>query len=457
MAGIGFELRRLLRRDSYLGLLEAYGYAGLISSGPWVLSIIGVLLIGLMSLGTTGDRGEVVQFLVSVTWLMAGSLILTGILQLLFTRFIADRLFEKKSDVVVPNLMGALTLTSLAAMLIGVPVILFGFQATPIYELSLLTTFVVLCDIWIVVVFLTGMKAYRVILLVFVVGYATSVLAALFLAGQGAGLAGLMFGFLSGQALLLFLILWLVIRQYPGERFVEYRFLRRGQVYWSLAGTGLFYNLAIWADKFMFWFNPATSEPVIGPFRASLIYDIPIFLAYLSIIPGMAVFLVRIETDFAEIYDRFYDSVREGDTLQHIRLYKQRMVQIVRQGIYEIFKIQGMTVVILFLLGPHILDALGISRLYLTLFSIDLVAVGVQVLLLAILNVLFYLDRLWTAFAICLLFLASNIIFTWLTLLAGPEFYGLGFAAAVIVASLVGLALLSRQLARLEYETFMLQ
>ena len=457
MAGIGFELRRLLRRDSYLGLLEAYGYAGLISSGPWVLSIIGVLLIGLMSLGTTGDRGEVVQFLVSVTWLMAGSLILTGILQLLFTRFIADRLFEKKSDVVVPNLMGALTLTSLAAILIGVPVILFGFRASPIYELSLLTTFVVLCDIWIVVVFLTGMKAYRVILLVFVVGYATSVLAALFLAGQGAGLAGLMFGFLSGQALLLFLLLWLVIRQYPGERFVEYRFLRRNQVHWSLAGTGLFYNLAIWADKFMFWFNPATSEPVIGPFRASLIYDIPIFLAYLSIIPGMAVFLVRIETDFAEIYDRFYDSVREGDTLQHIRLYKQRMVQIVRQGIYEIFKIQGMTVVILLLLGPHILDALGISRLYLTLFSIDLIAVGVQVLLLAILNVLFYLDRLGIAFFICLLFLASNILFTWLTLLAGPEFYGLGFAAAVILASLVGLTLLSRQLARLEYETFMLQ
>jgi len=457
MAGIGFELRRLLRRDSYLGLLEAYGYAGLISSGPWVLSIVGVLLIGLMSLGTTDNRGEVVQFLVSVTWLMAGSLILTGMLQLLFTRFIADRLFEQKADVVVPNLMGALTLTSLAATLIGVSVILSGFPATPLFALSLLTTFVVLSDIWIVVVFLAGMKAYRTILMVFFVGYGTSVLAALFLAEQGAGLAGLMFGFLSGQALLLFLLLWLVIRQYPGKRFVEYRFLHRRQVYWSLAGTGLFYNLAIWADKFMFWFNPATSEPVIGPFRASVIYDIPIFLAYLSIIPGMAVFLVRIETDFAEIYDRFYHSVREGDTLQHIRQYKLRMVEIVRQGIYEIFKIQGMTVVILFLLGPHILDALGISRLYFTLFSIDLVGVGVQVLLLAILNVLFYLDRLWIALAISLLFLVSNVLFTGLTLWAGPAYYGLGFAAAVILTSLVGLALLSRQLTRLEYETFMLQ
>ena len=48
MAGIGFELRKLMRRDSFWGLLRAYGYAGLISSGPWVLSILGVMGIGTM-------------------------------------------------------------------------------------------------------------------------------------------------------------------------------------------------------------------------------------------------------------------------------------------------------------------------------------------------------------------------------------------------------------------------
>ena len=47
MAGIGFELRKLLKRDSLLGMMQAYAYAGIISSGPWVLSIIGILVIGL--------------------------------------------------------------------------------------------------------------------------------------------------------------------------------------------------------------------------------------------------------------------------------------------------------------------------------------------------------------------------------------------------------------------------
>ena len=63
MAGIGFELRRLLDRQSLWGLVKAYAYAGVISSGPWVLSILGVMGIGLLSVGPV-PAAEVRQFLV---------------------------------------------------------------------------------------------------------------------------------------------------------------------------------------------------------------------------------------------------------------------------------------------------------------------------------------------------------------------------------------------------------
>ena len=43
MAGIGFELRKLLKKQTYGGLIQAYAFAGVISSGPWVLSIIGIM------------------------------------------------------------------------------------------------------------------------------------------------------------------------------------------------------------------------------------------------------------------------------------------------------------------------------------------------------------------------------------------------------------------------------
>ena len=104
-----------MRTESFGGILRGYGYAGLISAGPWVVSILGVLITGKLCLDAGMPPMEVQQFAVSVTYLMAGSLILTGVLQLMFTRFVADRLFEKKDEVVVPSLLGALTITTLVS------------------------------------------------------------------------------------------------------------------------------------------------------------------------------------------------------------------------------------------------------------------------------------------------------------------------------------------------------
>jgi len=459
MAGIGFELRELLRRDSLWGLVRAYAYAGIISSGPWVLSILGVMGIGLLSVGPVPAL-EVRQFLVAVTYLMAGSLILTGALQLTFTRFIADRLFDKAERSVLPNLMGALTLTVAAAGSLGA----LGFLGlwarlggpaggTLVYRLLLVVTLTVLSACWITVVLLSGLKEYRRVMGSFLGGYLVSFGAALAL--RPFGLSGLLAGFLAGQLLLLFLMLALVVARYPSDRLVSFEFLDRRRAYLSLSLTGLLYNFGIWADKLIFWFTPSTSESVLGPLRASIIYDLPIFLAYLSIVPGMAVFLVRVETDFAEAYDRFFDAVRGGETLAEIRRRRDRLTLAVRRGIGEIFKIQGITVLVLLLAGPRLLDYVGISRLHLQLFSIDLVGVAMQVLMLAVFNVLFYLDERRAVLGLAAAFVAINVVLTIASQQAGPAFYGYGFSLSTTVTSIAGLLITSRKLDRLEMNTFM--
>ena len=53
-------------------------------------------------------QAAVTQFQMPVSNLIMASLIVTGPAQLAFTRFIADRLFEKKIDVVRPNFNGLL-------------------------------------------------------------------------------------------------------------------------------------------------------------------------------------------------------------------------------------------------------------------------------------------------------------------------------------------------------------
>ncbi len=453
MAGIGFELRRLLRKNTLIGLVEAYAYAGIIGSGPWVFSIVGILLVGLFSASLVVPSFLVTQFQTSVTYLVAGSLILTGLVQLAFTRFVSDRLFEKKRDQVLPNLHGLLLIVILGASLLL-------FLALPglgvAYRLLMLAGFVIMCAVWVLTVLLSGMKRYQAIVLLFGGSYALIVVLSLLL--RPLGLEGLLGGFVFGNLVLLGGMWLLTVHDFAGPGpFLRFDFLRPELAYPTLMAIGFLYNLAVWADKFMFWYFPPTSEPIIGSFRASLIYDLPVFLSYLSIIPGMAVFLVRIETDFVEYYNKFYDAVRGGGSLEFIESMRDEMVYSIQQGLSEIGKIQTLAILTTFVAGPALLDALGISQLYLPLLHVQVIGAGLQVALMAVLNVFFYLDQRRIVLFLCLEFLLLNVLFTAGTLWFGAALYGYGFTLAALLTLASGLMLLSRQLNRLEYETFMLQ
>jgi polysaccharide biosynthesis protein PelG len=456
MAGIGFELRKILKRDNLLSMLQAYGYAAIISSGPWVLSIVGILIIGVLSYAVVVPGVLIVQFQVTVTYIIAFSLILTGPFQLAFTRFTADRLFEKQLAIILPNFHAVALCVTVLGGVLGLACALFLFpQQTVAYRLLLLAAFVIMCNIWIATIFLSGMKQYKAIVWLYLFGYSFTIVAALLL--RGFKLEGLMSGFVIGQAILLMGMMALILRNFPAERFISFEFFNKRLRYPSLFWIGLFYNLGVWADKIMFWFTSDTSQAVIGPLRASVIYDLPIFLAYLSIIPGMAIFLLRMETDFVEYYDGFYRAVRSGGSLQRIEQFRNDMVNTIRLGIFEIVKIQTIAVLVLVVSGEQILRWLGISTLYLPLLYVDVIAAGLQVVLLGVLNVFFYLDQRRIVLGLCAGFVILNVGLTEVSLRLGPALYGYGFAVSLLLVVLAGFFLLSRKLDVLEYETFMLQ
>ncbi len=455
MAGIGFELRQHLQKESYTDLFRAYLVAGVVGSGPWIISICSMLLINYWGHARTADPEAITQFSATVTHLMATSLVVSGLVQLLFTRYVADRIFQKSADSIVPNLFGVLLLTTAVTGAIGTLVALLMFPEGGYFAFRSLvvTGFVLLCDIWVLTVLFSGMKAYRTVVLIFLGGYIVTVAAALSLARFGA--AGYLAGFCLGHGLMFFCMLVLVVRQYPSAELVAFDFLDKKRVFPELAVTGCLFNAAIWADKFIFWWNPVTSEPLIGPIRYSVVYDIPIFVAYLSLIPGMAVFFVRIETDFAEAYELYYTAVREGETLGEVRRLRNGLVEAARAGIYDIFRIQGLAVAVLLLTGAKVLQLFRIPSFYLYLFRVDIVAVGFQVVLLGLFTILFYLDYRKLVMYMCGFFLMANVVLSLLSLHFGPRFYGFGFAVAVALTSVLTLGLLSRKLDRLDYETFM--
>jgi uncharacterized membrane protein len=454
MAGIGFELRKILKKNTLLSYLEAYGLAAVIGSGPWALSIVALLLIGILSIGRIFPTDLIIQFLVIVTYLMASSLILSGFFQLMLTRFISDLLFLHRVKEIIPNLIGCMLLMSVLTFLVGV-VVSFYIDLGQVIEITLICGLVVLSNLWIVIVFLSGMKQYYQILLTLAAGYTVMVLTSLVLPDNG--LTGLLQVFVGSQALITFTLLVFVFREYRFDKLVMFDFLNPKRAFYSLAFCGLLYNFGVWVDKFVFWFYPDVSFNVVSVFRASYIYDLPIFIAYLAIIPGMAVFLLHMETDFAESNAKFYDAVLSGRPLSDIYLHRDKMVIDARNSLYQIFKVQGMTLALLLLWSEAILGLLGIDVAYLHLLYVDLVGVSLQVLLMALLNVMFYLDKRHISLFLIVLMMTLNFGLSYLSVQLGPQFYGYGFAVSMLVSTLVGIVILNRKFAQLEYETFMLQ
>ncbi len=456
MAGIGFELRKLMRRDTLTGVARAYLYAGIISSGPMILSCFGILIIGALSLSVVTPSVLITQFQVSVTYMIACSLIVTGPLQLSFTRFVSDRLYERRDELVLPNYRAVQLVCTAVSGVLGTVAMSIGFGQTPLaYRLLMIGGFVIASNIWIAVIFLSSVKQYRQILWSFTIGYGAVV--GLALALNRHGLTGLLGGFVAGHAILFLCLSTIVHRQYPGSRYISFEMFDRQFVYPSLAWVGLMFNLGVWIDKFIFWFSDVTGTRMIGWFHASVIYDIPVFLAYVCVMPAMAAFLVRIEADFAGYYDAFYDAVRKGATLQRINTMRDMMVRSVRVGLSEIVKVQIVVVLLMLAFGTALLGALRISSLYLPLLLVDVIAASLQVLFLGLLNVMFYLDTRRDVLKLTGLFVILNALFTTLSICLGPSVYGYGFALALLIVTIVAIRTLDAKFASLEYETYMLQ
>lgn len=453
MAGIGFELRKYLNDDTFTGSMKAYGFAGLISAGPWVLSILGVMLIGIVAVSYALVDDQVRQFTTSVTWLMGASLILTGFLQLMFTRFVADRHYEREFDVINANFFGALLLTIFTSALIGAVLAFTLFHESLAYEVLMIANFSALSAVWIAVIFVAGLRRFKIILWTFGIAYAITV--AMSLLFMSAGLEGLLLGLFIGHVSLVFLMVGAIVPEYPVVGKVRWDFLSLPKIHPMLIWVGFFYNLGIWSDKLIFWLHPDTSEFVIGPLRTSVIYDLPIFLAYLSIIPGMAVFLLTIETEFAEAYEGFFAAVRGNASLQEIEMLGNAMVVAVREGLFQIVRVQGITILLLYVLGPSIVKWLELPDKFVHLYYVDLVGVGAQVLMLAVLNVAFYLDKLKEALVLTAFMFVTNALFTWLSIQWGPVYFGYGFGVSMALTALLGVVLVGRELDSIEFHTFM--
>lgn len=457
MAGIGFEIRKILQRNTLSSALAAYTYAGLIGSGPLLLSVAAVQIISLLVLAVAPGEATVVQFQVSLTYLIDFSLITTGGLQLLFTRYVADRLYQNQQEQILPSYHAVqLAVTAVNGTLGTVLAVTLFQECDGLYRLLMVMGFVILSNLWCGIALLSGIRQYRAIIGLFALGYGSTVLLAWW-SFPRLGLDGLVASFVAGHGLLYLGLNGLIRKSFHSDQFISGRVFQRQFNQPSLALLGFLLYLGNWMDKLLFRYHPATGQPVIGPLHASYLYDFPIFLAYLTVLPGMAVFLLRIETDFVEHCSAFYKAINQGAALGEISAHRNQMVSSIRSGLYEVLKIQFLIILLVFEFGADGMRALGISAEHFPLLRIDAVAASLQLLFLLIVNVLLYLDQRWVVIRLMVVFILLNGTLTALSLAFGPQAYGFGLTATSLILVVMALLELHQKLERLEFDTYMFQ
>jgi polysaccharide biosynthesis protein PelG len=454
MAGIGFELRKLTSDSSFLNLIRANIYSSILSSGSWLISISILVAIYFYLTYLLGPTLFCIQFLVAVSYLVSSSLILSAIFQNCVNRFIADKIFEEKEALITPCLFSSSLLLLLISSIFGnVFIELFLYEQSLILKLLMQGSFVVLNLVWLFSNSLTGLKNYRFILFSYIISYLVIFLLAITLYKYE--LTGLLFAFYIGHALLLTLFFVFSIRNYPSDALFGWDILDFMKTHKALIFSGILFQMGVWVDKYCFWLSRTTSVPILESMRASPIYDMPMFMAFVIMIPGLSVLFYEIEANFSRFYHRYYDAIRDGATMHEINKKQLELVAMARMCFFNISKVQSVIAVFACLFAPELLSAMGLAPIFVYLFRINVISACLLVTLIAQLNVLYYLDKQERVFIITLLFFILNLVFTLLTLYLGPLFFGYGFALSLVFSNLLAVFMMIPAFKQLTYYSFM--
>lgn len=450
MAGIGFELRRMVHgRFGLLSKSYAYACAGLISSGPWILTVLTLLLLNVAGDGVLGVEDSR-NFRALVTNAFALSLLTTGVVQMPLTRYLSDLLYAGRHGEVLPTFSTAVALTG--AVQGGTGFLLCragGFDGR--LTLAWTALYVVVSLIWLAVAWLTVVRQYGPILLAFVGGMLASFVS-IYALGPGNGLGGAVAAYCAGQALTLAMLARLILRGTAAAQARSFALLAALRQYPRLIVVGFAYSAAIWIDKVVFWYSDGLgSHPFI---RFHPLYDTCCFLAYLSVVPALAINLVHFETGFYQHYRGYYAAITQGLPLREVVWRRKEMTENLWEGAARIVRLQGAVTLAAILFAPQILAAVEMPAGAVHVFRVACLGAFFHVAFLITTLLLLYFDLQRQAMSSTLLFLALNGVLSWISVQIGFVAYGSGYTLAALIALVVALAQLTRQLGALEFETF---
>ena len=452
MAGIGFELKRLFSKRGILSTMRAYGYAGIVCTGPMLLGV--VLQLGILVLcGAWGvPRGQEDLLVCMVTYTLLASLTLTSFFSMPLTRFLADMLYTEEPGRVLPSFWGSCSLMlAIGSVLYGVFLLFSG--ATLAQGLLCLWLFSTMVVNWNAMSYLTAIKDYRSILLSFVCAIAVALVVGALLLWLGApAVEGMLLAVSLGYGTMLVWDVVLLYRNFPQSDSTPWLWLKWVDEFFPLALTGLFMNLGLFAHLVIIWVGPIGLQ-VKGLFYGAPYYDVPALLAFLTILGTSVNFVVSVEVNFYPKYRAYYGLFNDGGVVGDIVAAEEEMLDVLNRelrfcAIKQLFVTGAVISLETTILGSL---PLGFNNLMHGYFRALCVGYGLYAVGNTILLILLYFADYRGAVRASAVFALVATCGTTISLFFTEAFYGFGFIAGAAAFFLAALFRLDRFTSNLLY------
>lgn len=450
MAGTGIASLDLTRQATLSGGLSTYLRAGIATCGPWIFTVLAIAGVNLLQ-RTSVEPGEVALFMIIIIYNFIFSLLLASPVVLAVARRLADEIYAARAGSIPGLLFGALTLLFVLQSAVAIPYYGFIVGLDLTIRLLAIVGFFTVGGIWIASAFLAALKRYGTVSLAFAVGMGIAfILAAAF---RSEGTVGLLAGFTLGLALIFFFLLGRIVADFPASAEAPWQVLAALRQYWEYALAGLFYVAGIWVDKWIMWSAPGNLV-FAGAMPAHPAYDAALFLAFLSIIPAMAVFFLCMETQFFRTYRRFYRDIGDHATLDRIETNHTSILLTLKQVARRIILLQTTISYVLILLAPQLIELAGGGSETAAIFRFAVIGALFHVMVVFIMMVLSYFDLARLLLRVAASFLLLNAVFTGAALSFGPSYYGYGYLLASILCLVYAYRIAAGAITRLAYMTF---
>jgi polysaccharide biosynthesis protein PelG len=451
MAGIGFVLRKLVARDDYMSVARAYIHSTSVAVGPWILSVITLAYISFLTSDLIG-RAEVNEFYAVLIYNFLFSFLAASPIYMVSARYTADCLYRRDASPVPGIFISSGYILTIPALIFGSLFYIFYATMPPFATALSIVNLVLLCEIWLIMLYLTSIRNFRVITLSWIIGVVIAILLAIYIA-KPYRLNGMLLSFNAGLIFILFAIKACILSEY------NYRFLPpKDFVYYFKHYKGLFWSgfmlfAGMWVDKVIMWTSPDAITH-LNNLRTYPTYDGAMFLSYLSIVPVMGLFILSLETNFYDSYIQYVRNIETNAPLFFIEEQKRSMIVRVLENGRTFLFLQGSITAVVICAAPIFYNWFTYDYLQMAIFRLGALGAFFNALNLFIVILFSYFDSQENMLKLTATMLLSNAILTIICRYLGFQFYGVGYCLSMILSFFTGAILFTRFMKKMTYYIF---